>query len=221
MTIQEVYQRYRITPALQLHQYRVAAIASYLSDNIKAVNKQKKEIVMACLLHDMGNIIKFNMELFPEFFEPEGVEYWQQVKDDFIDKYGTDEHIATIEIAKEVLGDMPERERILDLIDAIGFSNAKRNAESSDYGWKIAAYSDMRVEPQGVTTLESRLRDGNKRFKLNKPGISRHDFFVEMSEYLHRIQAQLFEKLSFTPQSITEDTVRPIIAEIRTFEVAT
>ncbi len=166
---------------------------------------------MACLLHDMGNIIKFNMNLFPEFFQPEGVEYWQGVKDDFIKKYGTDEHIATVEIAKEVLKDIKGKDRILDLIDAIGFSNAKRNAESRDYGWKIAAYADMRVEPQGVTTLESRLSDGNKRFKLNKPGISRHDFFVEMSGYLHTIQQQLFEGLDFTPESITEETVQPIM----------
>lgn len=211
MTIQDIYKTYRITPALQLHQYRVASIGKYLSSHIAEGKSEQREIVMACLLHDMGNIIKFNMNLFPEFFQPEGVEYWQGVKDDFIKKYGTDEHIATVEIAKEVLKDIKGKDRILDLIDAIGFSNAKRNAESRDYGWKIAAYADMRVEPQGVTTLESRLSDGNKRFKLNKPGISRHDFFVEMSGYLHTIQQQLFEGLDFTPESITEETVQPIM----------
>jgi len=236
MTIQQIYKKYRITPSLQLHQYRVAAVAKYLSDKIKQANDQQKEIVMACLLHDMGNIIKFNMDLFPEFFLPEGVEYWKKVKEDFVNKYGSDEHVATIEIAKEVLNSprhaefvsasgeekIPKRvrddgidtHRVIELIDAIGFSNARRNAEGSDFGWKIAAYSDMRVEPYGVTTLESRLADGNKRFKLNKPGVSRHDFFVEMSGYLHTIQDQLFTELPFSPESITEETVQQMIRSL-------
>ena len=219
MTIQEVYKIYRITPALQLHQYRVAAVATYLCAHLAGVHPRgetidTRHIVLAGLLHDMGNIIKFNMDLFPEFFEPEGVEYWKDVKADFINRYGSDEHIATVEISKEVLKNVPGKARILELIDAIGFSNAKRNAESRDYGWKIAAYSDMRVEPKGVTTLESRLSDGNKRFKLNKPGVSRHDFFVEMSEYLYTIEKQLFKGLDFTPESITEETVQPIISTL-------
>lgn len=228
MTIQKVYEQYRITPALQLHQYRVAAVSQYISSKIPQVRGDENNILTACLLHDMGNIIKFNMDLFPEFFQPEGVGYWRQVKEDFINTYGTDEHTATIEIAKEVLrfqsvsasqeGKL-DPNRVIDLIESIGFSNAKRNAESTDFGWKIAAYSDMRVEPYGVTTLESRLEDGNKRFKLNKPGVSRQDFFTEMSGYLHTIQEQLFADLPLGPDAITEETVQSRIAPLANTEL--
>lgn len=241
MTIQDIYTNYRITPSLQLHQLRVASVAKYLSDNIKQAQDQQIEIVLACLLHDMGNIIKFNMDLFPEFFEPEGRDYWKKVKQEFVNKYGSDEHVATMEIAQEVLqsachftlivaaGDARptkntregtfDSRRVIELIDAIGFSEAKQNAEQADFGRKIAAYSDMRVEPHGVTSLDARLADGNKRFKLNKPGLSHHGFFAEMSGYLYTIEEQLFADVAFDPESITEQSIQPIILQLQTTEL--
>ena len=48
-------------PSLQLHMYRVTAVASRIVDNWKGQNLDKKEIIIACLLHDIGNIIKFKL----------------------------------------------------------------------------------------------------------------------------------------------------------------
>ncbi len=61
--ISEIYEEYKIMPNLREHQLRVAAVAAQICDNFnKPLNK--KEIITACLLHDMGNIIKFKLELF-------------------------------------------------------------------------------------------------------------------------------------------------------------
>ena len=86
MKISEIYRKYRIPPQLQLHQLRVASIAKYICDNLK-VPVDIEEVVSADLLHDMGNIIKFDLSLFPEYLEPEGLEYWQGVKNDFHDLF--------------------------------------------------------------------------------------------------------------------------------------
>lgn len=230
MTIQDTYQKYQIPPALQTHQYRVAAVAQMIAESISGQKIDAENIVRACLLHDMGNIIKFNMSLFPDFFQPEGVEYWNKVKQSFIEKYGRDEHLATMEIAREILGlnfQFPlsnvqtqwDPNRIIDLIDAIGFSNARRNYESSDFGWKIAAYADMRVEPHGVTSLKKRLEDGHKRFNINKPGESREDFFWEMAGYLEKIEAQIFERSSLNPQDITETQIQAPILKLQSIHI--
>ena len=54
--ISEIYAEYKIMPNLQMHMYRVAAVASLIYDNFnEPLNKE--EIITACLLHDMGNII--------------------------------------------------------------------------------------------------------------------------------------------------------------------
>src|SRR5436305_1624080 len=103
--ITEIYEKYKIMPNLQLHQLRVAAVAKKISDNL-VTQVDKAAVVEACLLHDMGNIIKFNLSKspqFPSFLEPEGLKYWQAVKDDYLQKYQTeDEHQATLAIAKEI-----------------------------------------------------------------------------------------------------------------------
>src|SRR3989344_7719535 len=100
-----------IMPSLQLHMFRVTSVAQIicesLGENVILVSEAhpesgswtsqddaKNNILSACLLHDMGNILKFNLDLFPEFLQPEGKEYWQKVKDSFEKKYGKDEHEA-------------------------------------------------------------------------------------------------------------------------------
>ena len=74
MKISEIYQKYQIPPHLQLHMYRVSAVAWTICDNFDE-ELDKIKIVAADLLHDMGNIIKFDLKLFPEFLEPEGYDY--------------------------------------------------------------------------------------------------------------------------------------------------
>ena len=83
-------------PNLQEHMLRVAAVASLVCDNFNEP-LPKDDIITACLLHDMGNIIKSDLQYFPEFIKPEGLDYWQKVKDEYIEKYSRDEHKATIQ----------------------------------------------------------------------------------------------------------------------------
>ncbi|CAN5229849.1 hypothetical protein BH09PAT2_BH09PAT2_02750 [soil metagenome] len=205
MTIQQIYEQYILMPTLQMHQYRVAGVAHMLclhyDNKVDAVN-----IVAACLLHDMGNILKFKLEMFPDFLEPQGMDYWKKIKNEYHYKYGNDEHKATLEIAKEIfkkrnpaINEKLNTERTLELINAIGFSSAQYNFESIDISRKIAAYADMRMEPHGVTSLALRLKDGNKRFKIHKPGVGDEAFFNEMAEFLKKIEQQLFNGLEISP----------------------
>jgi 5'-deoxynucleotidase YfbR-like HD superfamily hydrolase len=54
---------------LQLHQLRVAAVGQIICESIPDFD-ETEEVVTTCLLHDMGNIIKFDLNYFPEFLEP-------------------------------------------------------------------------------------------------------------------------------------------------------
>ncbi len=85
-TPQEIYTAYEIMPSLQLHQLRVAAVAKLICQNFRqSVNE--RDVILACLFHDMGNTIKFEPKLMPSVYEPEGVEYWLQIKAEYIKKY--------------------------------------------------------------------------------------------------------------------------------------
>ncbi len=252
--IKTMYEKYHIMPALQLHQLRVAGVAAYISVNF--IDKQSidtNEIILACLLHDMGNILKFSLDRFPEFLEPQGRDYWQKVQDEYRMKYGNDEHEATKQIVREIMtglssykvhkvikpvtskrftADNDSRdlglqvfkkagiqdlfvhpERVMELIDAIGFSKAKQNAESEDYSKKIAAYADMRVTPFGVTSLEERLKDGHERFKTRKPDLVSDNHFEEMTGYFAKIERQIFAHLPEEARIITDETITRYVSE--------
>lgn len=219
MTIEEIYSEFRIMPNLQTHQLRVAGVAQMICESMTGVKVDLSSVVSACLLHDMGNIIKFRLDRFPEFLEPAGESYWAQVQKDYISKYGKDEHIATMEISKNILTSQLkniENEqfgKIISILGAIGFSKTKLNYKSDNYNYKIAAYSDMRVCPIGVTSMENRLGEGRKRFNaLKKHG---PDDYNENVEYLKKIETQIFDKCRIRPEDITEDAVQNIIPRLR------
>ena len=73
--ITDIYKEYKIMPSLQMHMLRVAAVTKMIVDNYN-MDLDKESLVVAALVHDLGNIVKMdNMATFPDFFEPEGVEY--------------------------------------------------------------------------------------------------------------------------------------------------
>lgn len=204
MTVKELYDIYHIMPNLQQHQYRVAGVAAVICAEYPS-SVDRDAVITACLLHDMGNIIKFDLSYFPQFVEKEGIEYWQKVKDEFTQQYGKNPHHATLEIAKKI----GVSERVCELIDTVLFNRAKKNWESSDFSQKICAYADMRVAPYGVVSLAERLEDGRKRYQ--QMGKSQTFSFV-MGSYLKKVEEQLFKDTQLTPDEITDDKVEPFMA---------
>jgi len=204
--VSDVYTQYKIMVNLQKHMFRVAGVAALICDHIPEekhaeLKIDRENILRACLLHDMANILKFKLDVFPEFLEPEGVDYWQNVKDGFAKKYGAKVHPATIQIVKE----LGCSERVVQLIDAVSFNQEKKNFESTDFGVKICAYSDMRVAPMSVVSLAERLDDGHKRYPTTSKADER--FRYAMNALLKKIEVQIFEKCDISPDDVTENAV--------------
>jgi hypothetical protein len=211
MDILKVYKKYKIMPNLQMHMLRVAGVATLICDNFETT-LPKKEIITACLLHDMGNIIKFDLNVFPEFSKPEGVEYWQSVKDEYVEKYGNDEHKATIDIAKEI----QSGERIIELINSVSFLGAPGLVTDTDFAKKIVEYCDVRVDPVGVVSLEGRFMDLRRRYG-HKGGDTPERRAFEVS--LQEIEKQIFAKCKIKPEDINDQRVVPIIEELKKFVI--
>jgi hypothetical protein len=212
-TIQQIYSEYKIMPNLQLHQLRVASVAKIIAENFQG-ELNKEAIILGCLFHDMGNIIKSDLNYFPEFLKPEGFEYWKKVKDEYIQKYGAEEHLATVIIAEEI-GISSDALRCLE---HIGFSNANKNETGNSFENKICNYSDMRVDPFGIVSMEERIAEGRKRYQLRKHTIS-SDNFEPLSQSLRNIEQQIFSKTRIKTDEITNEKVLGIMEELRTMTV--
>lgn len=213
MKITDIYENYRIMPNLQEHQLRVAGVAKMICDNFTQ-DLDTNSIITACLLHDMGNIIKASFDTFPQFLEPQGLAYWQQVKNDFISEYGNDETQATYKIIDE----LDTQKNIKDLVYAFGFSNAEDRYRDTDYAKKVCGFSDMLVAPTGVTTFGQRMADAKKRYVYDRQKWTEQDF-ERLKDFWEKVQQQIFEKCKIKSKDINDEAVKPLIDKLREFEI--
>lgn len=215
MKILEVYSRYKIPPQLQQHQLRVAGVAKLICDGIIGF-EENHEVITACLLHDMGNIIKFKFEAFPEFLQPEGLEYWQRVKDEFIQKYGNDEHQATYEISKE----LGVNTRVFGLILDVGITKSLDVSKGDDLASKIVVYCDQRVSPNGILPIMERVMEGYERKRLIKDTIQYNEKrFKQAVAALKKIEVAIFDKARLGPGDINDKSVNKVIPGLKNVEI--
>lgn len=211
--IAQIYEEYQIMPNLQVHQLRVAAVAQQICDSA-TVNLDKHSVITACLMHDIANIIKFELKRFPEFLEPQGLEYWQSVQKAFIDTYGADEHRAALKIA----ADMKMPQVIVNLIRSIGFGEIPEVVKRGSVEEKICCYSDQRVGPFGVITIEERLVEGKARY-AHRTDRKLSINFDAMANDLRTLEQQVFDYCTILSTDITNDSIQPEIELLKKYEV--
>lgn len=215
MTVGEIFAQYKIMPILQLHQLRVAAVGKMLSGAFKE-KLDTRSIILACLFHDMGNIIKFDLAQFPESLQPEGLQYWEKVKEDFIRRFGPDEHHATIAIGHEL--DLPLQ--VMKYIEGVGFSKLEHIARTPSFEQKIVEYADCRVAPTGVISMDERLEEARVRYAKRRSDMpAEKDRYDALIAAAHQIEKQIFSNTSTKPEDITDAAVQPLIDELRNYSV--
>jgi hypothetical protein len=210
--ITEIYEEYKIFPGLQDHMFRVAAVASIICDSVD-FKIDKEKLVTACLLHDMGNIVKVNVRAIPGFFKDEELAYWEGIKDEFVNKYGSNDHSAGEKILKE----LGIREEIVSLAENNQFNLWCKHKEGNDWYAKLLIYSDGRVNPHGVVSYEDRMEDARIRYQ------GRDGFEEENRQVLVQcgrdVEKEIFSHCKIKPEDITDEAVAPIISELRNFMV--
>lgn len=218
MTIQTIYDRYQLMPNLQLHMRRVAGVVAVMSTHArdevsrKAVGilPAKTEVLKACLLHDMGNIIKFDLHAFPNSLQPAGYEYWRSVQEDFMARYGFDETLAT----KRIMQELGVSARVFELASGVGFTQTAATVAGDDLGQKLCEYADTRVAPWGVVSLTERLDDLEKRYQKIFSGGAHAQKRQDFRELSHQLERDIFFHFDLNPAQITEAAVKTTFAEL-------
>ena len=211
--ITDIYEEYKILPNLQMHQLRVAAVIYQICQNIN-LEIDKNLIVSAGLLHDMGNIIKAKLDYFPEFLEPEGIQYWQKVQNEYFEKYGHNEHEATLMILKE----LNLNKEILEIVSKIGYPYVKEVVESSNFNIKICAYADFRVSPHSVLSIDGRAEESRKRYEGRKSDVTPEEREIR-HKYIQEIEKQIFSHAKINPEDINDESISKIIEGLKNFEI--
>lgn len=201
MKIKDIYKTYGVPPNLQEHMFRVTKIALFICDNWSGnVKLDRNKVKKSALLHDMGNIVKFdfkNSELFG--LKAGKVNRWKKKRKEIISKYGTDDHLVT----KKILLELGIDKNIITIILSKSFGNSIDISKSNDWTLKTLLYSDLRALPTKIGTLKARFKDIVDRMPKysNRPDID--DLFNACREIENSIQ----QNVNIDLGSITEKTI--------------
>jgi hypothetical protein len=198
VNVTSIYQHFGIPKNLQEHMQRVASVANVIMEGWLSKNLDKKIIVKAALVHDLANIVKFALE--------DGSPL-KSKQLETITKYGSDDHLATELMLKE-LGVSDE---IIELVQNKSFGNAIKVEQSQSWPLKILFYADMRVIPTGIVNLNTRLKDVTTRLEKYRNHPQKEQLITATKKIEVQIQSQTKTDLSRINNEIINNHVAALL----------
>ena len=208
MQIKQLYRQYDIMPQLEMHMLRVGAVGKMVAENWIG-GCDSKFVTDLCLIHDMGNLVKFDLTNRNEdkFGKIENVEYWQKMQQQYWDKYGHEAHDATEGILRAA--GMTKFVESINEEEKLYFAEAREiGLEQVNTAAIILMYSDCRVAPAGVVSYRERIDDLKERY-----GVRTETWYDWTNWFDEWIQKQVAIDLN----SITEASVTPLFDELLSY----
>jgi len=208
MTIIDVYRKFSIPKNLQEHMFRVGAVGGIICDHLKEAVVDKELVVKTLLLHDMGNILKFDLtktDLLAKEDQAkiENLKVRQKL---FKIKYGSDPDKATLSIIKEITTDS----RIVELCRESHWELAHEFVNTTQWERIICCYADMRVGPLGIVSLDERFDDLEVRRPEEKTALK------VLRQQGKSLEGQIQAEVTINLRDIGDEMVELIIQEIKT-----
>lgn len=185
MTAQDVYHRFGTPINLQQHMLAVTSLICSLRDHWSGDTVNWDHAITAGLLHDLGNVIKFNFDEHAGHLGDEinNIEYWKNEQKRLMSLYGADEYIAT----GMMLDEIGVWDEVKNTIQEKSFGNIIHTANSSSWLVKILQYCDLRVNPDGLVGLDERLEYARRRYTK----YSNRSDFPDMIDAAKHIEKQI------------------------------
>lgn len=202
---------------LQQHMLNVAGVALIICNNFHG-NLDKNLILSTCLLHDMGNPVKFNFKTYPKKVSKKQIHEALKTREYFRRTWGETAEDAT----KRIITEMGVSKKISNLINKMGFANAYKIYKSKNYELKICEYSDLRVSPSGVVSMEKRIDEGVKRYAISfkNRGLDQKGI-AENTDILKKVEKQIFTKSRIKPEDIIKESVKKYQKELLEYKIQT
>lgn len=148
---------------LQKHMLRVAVLAEILLKHWMGKKLDDKAIVQACIFHDVAKPMNFNLTKQAQFdMSPSDITRLEKLQKDLRNKYGDNEHHATVKICEEI-GLSPTA---VKLVNNLEWSYIPQLLKNNDIKSLIPIYCDMRIGPKGILSLSERLNELKERVSV-------------------------------------------------------
>jgi hypothetical protein len=208
MKVSQAYKAYQTPKNLQEHMLRTAALASIILDNWTGLEIDKDAIVKACTIHDIAKPMNFDLAKQAQFGMSESeIEELRQLQNHIKTTFGTEEHQATVGIAKEI----GCTQNIVKCIDDLEWKYIPRLLEANEISSLIPIYCDMRIGPKGILTLQVRLDELKKR--------AQGDDYEDNVKNGNALEQLIIKNVSLDLNTITDEQINQRFEDLRELEL--
>ena len=203
MTIKKIYEKYQIPQNLQEHMLKVGALADILTDSWTGAKIDKTAVVQAALLHDLAKPMNFDLAKQAQFgMSPAEIDELEKLQNHLKEKFGTDEHVATVGVIK----DLGCNSTVVRIVDSLEWSYIPRAIKDDDVESLIVIYCDMRIGFNGILTLDDRLADLKTR--------AGDEDFEEHAKNGDALEALINKYVSIDINSITDEQINALFDKL-------
>lgn len=221
--IVELYNHYQIPENLKQHLLTVAAIGLTIVQNWDPAATLDNELILVTLLtHDLGNLAKFDLDspLSRHYLGEQGLDYWRQRQQQFRKKYGHDAQQANLKIVQE-LGLPRVVTEILKRQSFVNLPNLLQSVKPHTWETKICLYSDLRVTPSGLASIESRINDLQKRYGYRDIKWQNAETVKKWHQQSAALESQLNQKTTISLPDLSMKKIAPLITELTRYQIET
>jgi len=175
--IKQIYQHYFIPDNLAEHMLQTAALGKIICENWKEdstntnLTLNKDLIITTLLVHDLGNLVKFNLKQpvgyqckeHQKLFQGDNLKFWQTKQQEMIKRYSPNASLANLQILKEL-----NLIKSAKLLKNHTFEHINQLIlQTGHWQEKIISYCDLRFTPTGLDSVTNRIKDLKIRYKAS------------------------------------------------------
>lgn len=199
---------------------RAASVGALICDNWKNESAiDKKLIIQALLIHDMGNIIKFKLDsstmLSSE--EKKNIDYWKKEQESYRNRFNNNDHEATWGIAKKIKA----HKDVVYILENSGSSKLQEVIDSQNYNLGIVTYADLRCAPNAIVDLNSRFDDVVKRYKETDHALSDLEEVKKRRKLGLQLEKILKQFITIDLNDISDDSIKPYYEKLQAYDYPT
>lgn len=203
MLIKEIYKQFSIPSNLIDHMLAVCGVVDFLDTHWNSQESVNWIITkQAALLHDLGNIVTFDFDRYPQLLGKEFAQIvdWKAKQKEMIEKYGTDDH----EVTEKMLREISVPNEVITIAIQKSFGKSIAISESNNWPLKLLHYADLRVSPIGVGSLHARLQDIHARI----PSYATRSDFAQLTSACYALEREIQNHIDVPLSAITPETIQ-------------
>lgn len=218
--LKDIYQKYNITPNLAQHMLMVAALGEHLAENWTSPDIDKEVLIDTLLLHDIGNLVKFDLnsnrsqKMLNKTASPiankQPLQHWQKKQQEMINKYGANADQANLAIIIE----LKTNPKIKQLLENHSFEELEHSLQTHNWEKKLVFYCDLRFTPSGLASVEERISDLRQRYQQKDEKWNNNDLYNQWLSNSLALEKQLNQHTTLDLRKIKQTDFNNLVIRL-------